>query len=91
MHRFLGNVLQHPEREEHFDKFITWLHENGVDTSCVSIKQFHEGYGLQANKDVEVCKLPNNHLVLYILMRFKCVVIILIRVHQLDFTNILDG
>ena len=51
---FPGNVLQQSNREEHFDEFMTWLHDNGVETTCVSVEQFDEGYGLKSNKDVEV-------------------------------------
>ena len=49
-----GNNLKHGERDKHFDGFMNWLHENGVDTTCVSIGQFEEGYGLIADKDIEV-------------------------------------
>ena len=36
--------------------FMTWLHDNGVNTDRVSIDNFEvEGYGLKAEKEVEVC------------------------------------
>ena len=47
-------MLQHPDREKQFDEFMTWLHDSGVETTCVSVEQFEEGYGLKSNKDVEV-------------------------------------
>lgn len=53
-----GNALKHGDREKHFDEFMNWLHENNVDTTCVTLGQFDEGYGLKANKHVEVLKLP---------------------------------
>ncbi len=51
---FLGHVIQHSNREKHFDAFIAWLNENEIDTSSISIAKFEEGYGLCAEKEIAV-------------------------------------
>ena len=49
-------VMNHPDREKCFPAFMTWLEENGVDTNAVSIEKYDvTGYGLKANKPIEVC------------------------------------
>lgn len=54
------------KRDDHVDSFLTWLHENNVNTDRVSIEKFEvEGYGLKAEREIEVCtlqRLPSFHI-----------------------------
>ncbi len=54
---FVDCVLKHSNRANHFDEFMKWLNDHGVDTNSLSIGEFEEGFGLRADKDIEVCKI----------------------------------
>ncbi|XP_013398256.1 histone-lysine N-methyltransferase setd3 [Lingula anatina] len=53
-----GHNFLPEDRETHFPVFLTWLKDNGVDTTAVSIRKFeHTGYGLEAKKEVQESQL----------------------------------
>ena len=61
---FSGYEMKHSKREEGFDTFLTWLQENAVDTSAISIANFpEEGCGLKANRDITVKMKSYLHII----------------------------
>ena len=52
-----GYVMGYCDRAANMDAFMSWLKENEVDTTAVSIAEFEiGGYGLKANHDIEASR-----------------------------------
>ena len=52
---FVDYSLHHPNRNEHMEEFMNWLHANGVNSSAVIVEKYgDDDYGLKANRDIEV-------------------------------------
>ena len=61
-------------RDQHLDGFMTWLHENDVDTSNVQIHKFpDQGYGLQAKREMNVSIAVLAHTVMCLWCVAACV------------------